>query len=189
MRCGIAREKYDCYEIPGRNLFMSHRVFIILLIMTMVMSCAKPSIILQNYRSEQIVHYSQIKDIDDMVNQVVYLDKGDKIPVKITLDSELVNFDQEDFNLILKQKVYFRLKFPEGINTEKISAMSEQDKQNYLKNIKIYLSVDAKKWALYSDFKAVKQVLGIENGSFSVGMGITEEDGVKMFINAKTNSL
>lgn len=103
----------------------------------------------------------------------------------VNLDSELLDIVNEEINLVLKQKVYFRLRLPEGITAEKQSAMSEEDKQK----IMIYLSSDAKRWAPYIDIKAVEQVFGIKGGSVSFGMGITKEDGIRIFLNAKTNRM
>jgi len=93
------------------------------------------------------------------------------------------------FNLILKQKVYFRLRIPEGINVENKSALSEEDKQIFFKNFMIYLSSDAKSWAPYTDIKAVKKVFGIQGGSVSFGMGITKQDGLSIYLNVKTTKM
>ena len=67
--------------------------------------------------------------------------------------------------------------------------MSEADKQKFIKEFMIYLSSDAKRWAPYTDIKAVEQVFGIKGGSFSFGMGISKEDGIRMSLNAKTNRM
>ena len=107
----------------------------------------------------------------------------------MSLDSEILDIANEQTNLILKQKVFFRLKIPEGIVSEKISTMSEEDKQKLSKHSMLYLSPDAKRWAPYTDFKAIEQLFGVKGGSFSIGMGITKEDGIRMFLNAKTNSI
>jgi len=168
---------------------MNNRFFNILMMMTIIVGCAKPSIIFQDFKTEQIIHYRQMENIENVSNYVFYLDKGDKILLKMTLDSEILDIANEEINLILKQKVYFRLRIPEGINAAKISAMSEEDKQKLFKNFLIYLSADAKRWAPYTDIKAVEQVFGIKGGSFSIGMGITKEDGIRVFLNVKTNRI
>jgi hypothetical protein len=168
---------------------MNLRFFIVLMMMAIIVGCAKPSIIVQEFKTEQIIHYSQMKDVENLSDYVVYLNKGDKIPVKMTLDSEILDLSNEEIKLVLKKKVYFRLSMPEGINTEKKMAMSEAEKQKFLKTIMIYLSADAIKWAPYTDIKAVEQLFGIKGGSVSFGMGITKEDGLRIFLNAKTNSI
>jgi hypothetical protein len=159
------------------------------MIMAIIVGCAKPGIIFQDFKTEQIIHYSQMKNIENISNYVVYLNKGYKIPLEMTLDSDVFDIANEEINLILKQKVYFRLRIPEGINAEKKSAMSEADKQKFIKEFLIYLSSDAKRWAPYTDIKAVEQVFGIKGGSVSFGMGITKEDGIRIFLNAKTNRM
>ena len=168
---------------------MNYRFLNILMVMTMIAGCAKPGIILQDFKPEQIIHHSQMKNIENISNYVVYLDKGDMIPVKMTLDSEVFDIANKEINLILKQKVYFRLRMPEGINVENSSAMSEEDKQELFKNLMIYLSSDAKRWAPYTDIKAVEQVFGIKDGSLSFGIGIMKEDGIRVFLNAKTTRM
>ncbi len=168
---------------------MNYRFFNILMMMAITVGCTEPSIIFQDFKTEQIIHYSQMKNIENISNYAVYLNKGDKIPFKLILDSELLDIANEEFNLILKQKVYFRLRIPEGINAEHKSAMSEEDKQKLLKNFMIYLSSDAKRWAPYTDIKAVEQVFGLKGGSFSFGMGVTKEDGLRIFLNAKINRM
>ena len=168
---------------------MNYRFFDILIMMTVIASCAKPSIIFQNFNTEQMIHYSQMNNIENISNYAVYLNKGDKIPLNITLDSEIVDIANENINLVLKKKVYFRLRIPEGINAENSSEMSEEDKQKLIKNVMIYLSSDAKRWAPYTDIKAVEEVFGIKGGSVSFGMGITKEAGITMSLNVKTNRI
>ena len=168
---------------------MKYRFFSILMMMSIIVGCAKPNIIMQDFETEKIIHYSQMKNIENISDYVVYLNKGDKILLEMTLDSELLDIADEDISLVLKQKVYFRLKMPEGINAEETSAMSEEVKQKYLKSIMIYLSSDAKSWAPYTDIKAVEQIFGIKSGSISIGMGITKEDGIRVHLNVKTNRL
>ena len=165
---------------------MNCRLFMILMMLTIIVCCTKPSIIVQDFKTEQMIHYSQMKNMENLSNYVVYLNKGDKIPLKMTLDSEVLDMDNEEINLILKQKIYFRLRIPEGIYAENESTMSEEDKRRFYKNFMIYLSADAKRWAPYTDIKAVQQIFGIKGGSISFGIGITKEEGMKIFLNTKT---
>jgi len=161
----------------------------ILILITTIAGCSTQNIIQQTYNPNRIIHYSEIENIDNISNYVVYLNKGDKIPLKMTVDSDLLELNDDQINLILKQKVYFRVKMPDGINEEKISAMNEQEKQEVSKNTLLYVSADAKNWATISDVKAIKHIFGIEGGSFSIGMGMTKEDGVLISMSAKTNRM
>ena len=166
---------------------MNYRLFIILMMMTIIAGCAKPKIIVQDHDPRQIIHCSQIQNVEKISNYVFYLSEGDIIPLKMTLDSELLDIAHEEIHLVLKQKVYFRIKIPEGLTAENISAMSKENKQELYKNTMIYLSSDAKRWAAYTDIKAVEKLFRIKGGSFSFGMGITKEEGLEIFLNAATN--
>ena len=166
---------------------MKLRYFTILALIFIIVGCTKQNIILQDFGSEQTIHYSQMKNIENISDYVIYLDKGDKIPVKMSLDSELVDIDDWKCDLVLKQKVYFILKMPEDINAKNKWSMSNNGKRLFLKNIMIYLSADAKRWVPYTDIRAAEKAFGIKGGSISFGMGITKQDGINIFINAKTN--
>ena len=166
---------------------MKYRFFAILAMVSIIIGCAKQRIIYQEYKPEQKIHYSQMKNIENISDYAIYLDKGDKIPVKMTLDSKLVDIADWKCDLVLKQKVYFRLKMPEDINAKNKLSMSKDEKLMFLRNIMIYLSSDAEKWVPYTDISAAGKAFGIKGGSISFGMGITKQDAINIFINAKTN--
>ena len=168
---------------------MKYRFYAILVMFSIIIGCANQSIVFREFKDEQIIHYSQMKNIENISEYAVYLDRGDKIPVELTFDSELVDIADGKFDLILKQKVYFRLKMPTGINTTIKSAVSEKEKQRFLKNITIYLSSDAKSWAPHNDFKAIEKAFGIKGGAFSIGMGVMKEDGLTIFLHVITNRM
>ncbi len=166
---------------------MTYRFFMTLVMVSIIIGCANQRIIFQEYKPEQEIHYSQMKNIENIFDYAIYLEPGDKIPVKMTLDSELVDIADWKCDLILKQKVYFRLKMPAGIQNINKLSMSENEKQMFLRNILIYLSPDAKKWAPYTDVRAAAKAFGIKGGSISFGMGISKQDAINLFLNVKTN--
>jgi hypothetical protein len=168
---------------------MKCRFLTLLVMASMIIACANQRIIYQEYHPGQIIHYSQMKNIENISNYAIYLDKGDKIPVKLTLDSELVDIADWKCDLILKQKVYFKLKMPEDISAMNQLSMSKRQKRMFLKHIMIYLSPDAKRWIPYTEISAVEKAFGIKGGSISFGMGITHRDGINIFLNAKTNKM
>lgn len=153
----------------------------------LIAGCTKPGIVLQDYEAEQMIHYSQMQNVENLSGCIVYLNAGDAIPVKMKLDSELFDIKHEDIYLILKKKMFFRAIIPEGFDTEDLSIVSEQERQKFYKSFKIYLSSDSKRWALYTDIKAVEQIFGIKGGTFSFGMGVTKEEGLKIFLRARIN--
>ena len=168
---------------------MKYRFYTILVIVSIIISCANQRIIHQEYKPEQKIHYSQMKNIENISNYAFYLDIGDKIPVKMTLDCELVDTADCKCDLILKQKVYFRLILPEGMQDINTLPMSKNEKQMLLRNILIYLSADAEEWIPYTDISAAAKAFGIKGGSISFGMGITKQDGINIFLNVKTNRI
>lgn len=70
---------------------MKYRFFAILAMVSIIIGCANQRIIYQEYKPEQKIHYSQMKNIENISDYAFYLDKGDKIPVKMTLDLSLIH--------------------------------------------------------------------------------------------------
>ncbi len=171
---------------------MKYNFFIGLIIMAALISCAKPNIVNQRFDSNKIIHGSQTKEIENLSEYAVYLDKGDTIPLKISLDSEILDVADDSINLVLKKKIYFRVDVPDALTNDKASSMSEAEKNKYIKKIKIFMGPDAFRWVQINDIKvaeAAKQVFGIKGGSWSAGIGISNEEGVNAFLKAKTNSI
>jgi hypothetical protein len=166
---------------------VKNRIFAILAMVSIIIGCANQRIIYQEYKPKQKIHYSQMKIIEDISNYVFYLDEGDKIPLQLTLDSELVDIDDWRCDLILKQKVYFRLRMPEGFLDINKLPMRENEKQMFFRNILIYMSADAEEWIPYTDIGAIAKAFGIKGGSTSFGVGITKKDAINIFLNVKTN--
>jgi len=167
---------------------MKRSFSILLITITLIAGCTKPGIVFQDYEPEQMIHHSQMQNVENLSGCIVYLNAGDAIPVKMTLDSELFDITHEDIYLILKRKMFFRAIIPEGFDTEDLSVMSEQERQRFYKSFKIYLSSDSKRWAQYTDIKAIEQIFGIKGGAFSFGMGLTREEGLEIFLSALINN-
>jgi hypothetical protein len=146
--------------------------------------CAKPAIVVEEFEPEQIIHSSRIQNVDNVSDYVVYLDAGDRIPLKVNLDSSVVHVADHEIDLVLKRRIYFRLTLPDGVDTGDLEEMTEEERQKILRGLRVYLSPDAERWAPYTDLRAVKDVLGIAGGSVSFGMGISKEDGIGMVLTA-----
>jgi hypothetical protein len=139
--------------------------------------------VVKSYDADKIVHYSKISEIaDEIGNYAFYIDKGDKIPVLLNVETGLARAN-EKVELISNTKLYFRLNIPAGIEK-----MEEKEKNKALKNIRIYISKNAVNWTPYTNLRAVKKVLGIENGSVSYGASITKEEGLKLNVDIKAGS-
>ena len=168
---------------------MNTKLFGLSMILILITGCAKPGIINQEYKPEQTIHYTQVGTIENISDYIVYMNKGDIIPLRMTLDSHLVELVSEKIDLILKQKIYFRLNKQIDITAKSISSMSMANKEKLAKNIMIYLSPDAKRWVQYTDFKSVEKIIGIKGGAVSFGMGMDKKEGIKIFLNIKTTMI
>ncbi len=167
---------------------MKSKTIIFFIMMTAIVGCSTRTVLLQDFKDDQIIHHSQMKQQEDLSNYVMYLDKGDLLPVRISLESGLFDAVDEQINLVCQQRVYFRLRIPPGMSEKQIAVMNEKEKQELIKAIMVYLSPDAKRWAPYTDIKTLEQLFGVKGGSFSLGMGITKENGLSVLLNVKTNS-
>ena len=136
---------------------MNQRLFALLMMMIVAVGCAKQSNVLHDFRDEPRIHCSQIGNIENISNYVIYLNKGDKIPLTMRLDSEVIEIDNEEISVVLKQKVYFRLRMPEGVDAENIKKLSEEDRQKFFKSFMIYLSLDAKKLGTIYGYQSCKK--------------------------------
>jgi len=167
---------------------MKSKLIIFFTIMTALAGCSNRTVLLQDFKDDQIIHHSQMKLKEDLSRYVIYLDRGDILPVKISLESGLFDAVEEELNLVCQQRVYFRLRIPAGMSEKKIAAMNDKEKQELFRAFMIYISPDAKRWAPYTDIKTVEQLFGIKGGSLSLGMGITKENGLKVLLKMKTNN-
>jgi len=73
----------------------------------------------------------------------------------------------------------------ENFSKEKMSEMSESDKRKFFANYMLYISRDATKWAPVSDIKAIKKVFGSKGGTISFGVGISEKEGIRSYLDVK----
>lgn len=153
---------------------------LLLVAIAMSLGCSKSFVMPSDFQSLPMVHYSKIGEVEKVSNHILYLDKGDEIPIKMAIDSDLFDITTKKLNLVLKQRVYLRLLVPDLAGK---NALSEKEKQNILKDIKIFLSLDRKNWAPYTDHDRIKDVFGIQKGYLSVGMGLTKNEGMSITFN------
>jgi len=150
--------------------------------------CSNQTLITKRFSDSDVIHYSKIKSDNDLFNKVVYLNKGDKIPVDIKINSSVLGVEKKKLNLVLKKKVFLHMITPEGVDINGVANISEDKKQQILKRSMIYVSSDSKTWARYTEFKSIEKLFGISGGSFSMGFGITKKDGPKLSLLAITRN-
>ena len=166
---------------------MNLRITILASLLVFFVGCAKNNIMVKDYAKSEIIHYSEISN-EEAAEQIFYLNEGDKIPVSITIESEVLALDTEQINLILKKKVYFRLVKPEWVLSKKEGDLSDEEKAQLQRAILIYLSADAKQWAPYTDIKAIKSLFGIKGGSLSIGTEMKNGQSPRISIRVITKN-
>lgn len=166
-----------------------------------ISGCANNNIITKEFNPEQIVHYSELrklKETSSLNNCVVYLDRGDMLPLEISLDTDIIGIEDEKVNVVAKQKLFLMLKMPENLSKvelleleslskEQLSKMSEADKRKFYANFMLYISKDATEWAPISDIQSIKKVFGSKSkgGTISFGMGMTKKEGIWSYLGVK----
>ncbi|MFW9845746.1 MAG: hypothetical protein ACFFD6_03275, partial [Candidatus Thorarchaeota archaeon] len=66
-----------------------------------------------------LLHFSELKGWDEtrsLNNYVAYVDKGDIIPLAISMDTDFMEFKQNQIELVAKKKLYFRVKMPDNLS-------------------------------------------------------------------------
>lgn len=171
----------------------------ILTLFLLIAGCAGTNIITKEFRPENTIHYSKLDKlggISALNNYAVYLDKGDRFPLELSFDTDIIGIADKKIDMEAKQKLFFMLKMPENLSKEelaelenlskeKISEMSESDKRKFFANYMLYISRDATKWAPVSDIKAIKKVFGSKGGTISFGVGISEKEGIRSYFDVK----
>lgn len=167
--------------------------FIMVVIICIVLSaCAKPQIVEQKFPPEKTLHMSRISEVTDHANlnrYVFYLNQGETVPLKLQMNCSLIDFDKPQVNLVLKKKIFFRIDMAENtskadlekilkMTPEKMANLKPSEMKVLLGKVKIYISRDGITWAFLMDKDGVKQVLGLERGEFSLGMALSDTEGM-----------
>lgn len=159
--------------------------------------CAREHVFQQQFADDRFIHMAQIQElekVEDIDNYVYYLDKGDTIPLKLLLDSEVMEFAEEEINISLKKKIFFRCdtsthlterdkEILYSLTAETMVAMDDGELEKLLKNIRFFISTDGNSWALLTDMRGLKQVLGFDHGQLELGMGMNKDEGMWLMIS------
>jgi hypothetical protein len=173
------------------------RKLVVLLFVFLLAGCAQTKVVVKKVDPDRVVHYSQLSKLGkvaSLYDTVAYVDKGETIPMEVSLDSDLVGLKEKRIDFILKERIYFMLRKPENLSPEEMSAlesldegkltkMSEAERIRYFQNL--MLSRDAVHWAPLANRKAMKEVLEIKRGSISLGFGMNKKEGIWSFLKIK----
>lgn len=140
--------------------------------------CAAKATFVRSVDPSDMIHYSQVNEAQLASGKkgtlVFYLNKGDTVPLMLSVQTSLVEQVSEKIDLILLKKVYFMIITPEM----PAGNIDEAQKMKLMRKMKIYASSDAENWALVQNHNALKKIFGWEKGYLSFGFGISKEQGV-----------
>ena len=168
------------------------RFTVIVISLFALVGCAKPQILEKHFSPEQILPLSQYRNLKNAAainRHVAYLKKGDRIPLKLEIHSDLVGLAQDQIDLVAKRKLFFRIALPETIskndldkilslNQGRLSTMTANERETLFKGVMLYISPDGSMWAPLNDMRALKKIFGIEAGTLSFGVAMSESEGV-----------
>ena len=154
--------------------------------------CAKPQILEKGYAPENILHLSAFRTLKApaAINRNIgYLDPGDRIPLKLEIQSDLFGLAQEQVDLVARQRLYFRVSLPEGLSQadldkilsldqDRLNSMTEREKRALFRGVMLFAGKDGIKWAPLNDMRALRHIFGIGGGELAFGVSMSEAQGV-----------
>ena len=162
--------------------------------------CSSHNVLVKSYQPEKIVHMRQLMMQDDtksLGNYAAYVEKGDTIPLALSMDTDFMAFKQGQIDIVAKKRIYFMVKMPDhlaedelakikNIDAQTLSQWSEAERKAFFKKYMLYLSTDAVHWAPLSSVKALREVLGYRAGTVSFGMAASTTNGLGASLNIRT---
>jgi len=174
------------------------------IVLLLVMSgCRGGKVVTRTFPQESILTVAEMQALPERTNPnnyVVMVEKGERIPIELHLESELASFAQDRVELELKERLYFRLEAPEHMTAEdwrrldamKTNDFSRMDRASlmaFLRRYMLFISRDSVHWAPISGVAACKEVVGIKSGEFFLGLMASSESGVQASFTMKTHSV
>ena len=165
-----------------------------------ITGCAGQRVLIKQAGAEKIIHYSELNGWDETKNlngYVIYVNEGETIPIKLSMESEFMDFKQDQIDVIAKQKLYFMIKMPEDLTTEELarledleaghfSKMSRSEKSAFFKDYMLYVSRDATHWAPLYGSRAYRKVLGFRQGLIHFGLMAGPSHGLEANLEIET---
>jgi len=177
------------------------QAWIILCVVIVMTGCAGNKMVTRQYAPEQIIHYSKLIGMDENQNlndYVIYINKGESIPLQLSMETDFMEFKQDHIDVVAKQKLYFSVKMPDNLSADELaklkkldarsfSEMSDKQRAAFLKDFMLYISKDAVHWApLYGGGNAYREVLGFKQGHLSFGVMASTTEGLKASLDIRT---
>lgn len=174
--------------------------FISAMIALILVGCSGQKVLTAPSDPEKTFHFKNLKGwekTDSLNNYVVYVNKGDTVPLAISMDTDFLDFKQNQIEMVAKRKLYFRIKMPDNLSKEEIAKLnkitaegvskwSADQQKAFLEKYMLYISTDAIHWAPLNSKQALKKILGFKMGALSAGMKASTTDGLGASLNIKT---
>jgi hypothetical protein len=164
-------------------------MYVIALLALLAAGCAAKATFVKSVDPSDMIHVSQVSEAQIASGKkgtvVFYLNKGDTVPLMLTVQTNLVEPVSEKIDLVLLKKVYFMIITPEM----PAGKIDEPQKMKLIRKMKIYASSDAENWALVQNHNALKKIFGWDKGYLSFGFGITKEQGVHATLGLGTTDV
>ncbi len=170
---------------------------LLLILLVLLTGCGGNNIVVKKFEPSHVVHVRELEKLDNIAelkNYAGYLDKGDTFPLKLDIESNILDVNHKSIDILIKQRLYFMVKMPESPTKEELAKlekldfanMSKSEQKSFFSRYMLYVGTDGEHWAPMYDGRALKHVLGIKRGTFSVGFGMDKKDGVKSVLTVKT---
>ncbi len=170
---------------------------LMLILLVLVSGCGGNNIVVKKFEPSHIRHVRELEKLDNIAelkDYAGYLDKGDTFPLKLDIDNNILGVNQRYIDILIKQRLYFMMKLPENPTKEELAKlekldfenMSKSEQEYFFSRYMLYVGTDAEHWAPMYDGRALKRVLGIKGGTFSLGFGMDKKEGVKSVLTVKT---
>jgi hypothetical protein len=168
----------------------------IICLLPFLTSCDSGKIITKIFPPEKSLHYSAIPFLTDKIprteisSYAFFFNPNDKLPVKLVVKSDLLAVAQDHIDIVAKEKLFFFLQVPpditekqwqtlKALNAETMTDMKREDVHDLLAaGLMLYVSRDGEHWAPVNGGKAMKEVLGYQEGQISFGMGADKDEGL-----------
>ena len=174
-------------------------VFVLALVLLMT-GCVSSKVLTKPSSAEKMIHYSELPTLGESINlnnYVLYVNAGESIPLKISMETDFMEFGQDHVDIVAKQKLYFMIKMPEDLTSEELarlskleardfSEMTPRQRRKFMKNYMLFVSKDAEHWAPLYGSKAYRQVLGFRGGMLSFGVMASTTDGLGASLDIRT---
>lgn len=162
--------------------------------------CAGNKVQTKPYSPDKMIHYSQLTsyaETANLNNYVFYINAGETIPLKLSMETDFMEFKQDQVEIVAKQKLYFLIEMPENLSADDLarlnsltarsfSQMSSEQRAAFLKNYMLSISKDAIHWAPLFGSKAYREVLDFKEGLFSFAILVNTADGLNASMDIRT---